>query len=46
MDSSIPQCCWAVWDPVNMPITPAGKLFAGFFALYAGLLFIAITARC
>ena len=30
--------------PVNMPITPAGKLFAGFFALYAGLLFIAITA--
>ena len=30
--------------PVNMPITPSGKLFAGCFALYAGLLFIAITA--
>lgn len=26
--------------PVNPPTTPAGKLFAGFFALYAGLLFV------
>ena len=26
--------------PVNAPVTPAGKLFAGFFALYAGLVFI------
>lgn len=30
--------------PVDMPHTPAGKLFAGFFALYAGLVFIAVTA--
>jgi|SRR3954467_2655547 hypothetical protein len=29
--------------PVNNPVTPAGKLFAGFFALYAGLVFI-VTA--
>ena len=29
--------------PVNPPLTPAGKLFAGFFALYAGLVFI-VTA--
>jgi len=26
--------------PVNNPATPAGKLFAGFYALYAGLMFI------
>ena len=26
--------------PVNAPVTPAGKLFAGLFALYAGLVFI------
>lgn len=30
--------------PVNAPVTPAGKLFAGFFALYAGLVFIVIAA--
>jgi hypothetical protein len=29
--------------PVNAPVTPAGKLFAGFYALYAGLVFI-VTA--
>ena len=29
--------------PVNMPMTTAGKLFAGCYALYAGLVFI-ITA--
>jgi hypothetical protein len=29
--------------PVNNPVTPAGKLFAGFYALYAGLVFI-VTA--
>jgi len=29
--------------PVNDPVTNAGKLFAGFYALYAGLVFI-ITA--
>jgi hypothetical protein len=29
--------------PVNAPETPAGKLFAGLFALYAGLVFI-VTA--
>lgn len=29
--------------PVNPPVTPAGKLFAGLFALYAGLVFI-VTA--
>lgn len=30
--------------PVNPPITWAGKLFAGLFALYAGLVFIVIAA--
>lgn len=29
--------------PVNAPLTVAGKLFAGFYALYAGLAFI-VTA--
>jgi len=29
--------------PVDAPVTNAGKLFAGFYALYAGLVFI-ITA--
>lgn len=27
--------------PVNLPATEAGKLFAGAFALYAGLVFLA-----
>jgi hypothetical protein len=26
--------------PVNNPATPAGKLFAGWYALYAGVVFI------
>jgi hypothetical protein len=26
--------------PVDIPHTPAGKLFAGFFALYAGIIFL------
>lgn len=30
--------------PVNAPVTPAGKLFEGFFALYAGLVFIVTAA--
>jgi hypothetical protein len=30
--------------PVNAPVTPAGKLFAGVFALYAGLVFIVTAA--
>mgnify|MGYP001308362958 CR=1 FL=1 len=30
--------------PVNPPITPAGKLFAGCYALYAGLVFIVSAA--
>lgn len=30
--------------PVHLPRTDAGKLFAGFFALYAGLVFIATAA--
>jgi hypothetical protein len=30
--------------PVDAPVTPAGKLFAGFFALYAGLVFIVTAA--
>ncbi len=30
--------------PVNTPATEAGKLFAGFYALYAGLIFIATAA--
>ena len=30
--------------PVDAPRTPGGKVFAGCFALYAGLVFIAVTA--
>jgi hypothetical protein len=30
--------------PVNPPVTDAGKLFAGLFALYAGLVFIVTAA--
>jgi len=30
--------------PVHMPVTDAGKLFAGCFALYAGLVFIVTAA--
>ncbi len=30
--------------PVGEVTTTAGKIFAGFFALYAGLVFLAITA--
>ena len=30
--------------PVNAPITTSGKLFAGWYALYAGLVFIVTAA--
>lgn len=30
--------------PVNAPLTDAGKLFAGLFALYSGLVFIVTAA--
>ena len=30
--------------PVNTPVTEAGKLFAGIYALYSGLVFIATAA--
>ena len=30
--------------PLHPPVTAAGKLFAGLFALYAGLAFIAMAA--
>ncbi len=30
--------------PVNAPVTAGGKLFAGLYALYAGLVFIVIAA--
>jgi len=30
--------------PVNIPVTTAGKLFAGFYALYSGLVFIVSAA--
>jgi hypothetical protein len=30
--------------PVNMPVTTVGKLFAGFYALYSGLVFIVSAA--
>ena len=30
--------------PVNIPVTIAGKLFAGFYALYSGLVFIVSAA--
>jgi hypothetical protein len=29
--------------PVNAPLTDAGKLFAGFYALYAGLVFLIVV---
>jgi hypothetical protein len=30
--------------PVNMPVTTGGKIFAGFYALYSGLVFIVSAA--
>ena len=30
--------------PVNNPVTDHGKLFAGFYALYAGLVFLIIAS--
>ncbi len=30
--------------PVNMPVTNAGKVFAGFYALYSGLVFLVVAA--
>ncbi len=30
--------------PINAPVTAAGKLFAGIYALYAGLVFIVCAA--
>lgn len=30
--------------PVNIPVTAEGKLFAGFYALYAGLIFVLSAA--
>jgi hypothetical protein len=30
--------------PVNAPVTPGGKLFAGLYALYAGLVFVVTAA--
>lgn len=30
--------------PIHIPVTEAGKLFAGIFALYAGLVFIVVAA--
>ena len=29
--------------PVNAPVTPAGKIFAGLYALYAGLVFLLVA---
>jgi hypothetical protein len=29
--------------PVHAPVTPDGKVFAGLYALYAGLIFLAVT---
>jgi hypothetical protein len=29
--------------PVNPPVTDGGKLFAGFYALYAGLVFLIVV---
>lgn len=29
--------------PVNAPITEGGKLFAGWYALYAGLIFLVVA---
>ena len=29
--------------PVHMPATPAGKVFAGLYALYAGLIFLVMA---
>lgn len=30
--------------PVDLPRTPGGKLFAGLYALYAGLVFLVVVA--
>lgn len=30
--------------PVNAPLTTGGKMFAGFYALYSGLIFLVVAA--
>jgi hypothetical protein len=30
--------------PITPPLTPGGKLFAGFYALYCGLVFLGVVA--
>ena len=30
--------------PLQAPVTPGGKVFAGLYALYAGLVFVAVAA--
>ena len=30
--------------PVNNPVTESGKVFAGFYALYSGLIFLIVAA--
>ena len=30
--------------PVNAPLTAGGKMFAGFYALYSGLIFLVVAA--
>lgn len=41
----VPECGHAAgrYGPVHTPATPAGKIFAGLYALYAGLIFL-VTA--
>jgi hypothetical protein len=39
----MPQCCSAAWDRSIPPQTEAGKVFAGLYALYAGLVFLLIV---
>ena len=41
MHFSTLQCSWGGMGPVDAPRTNGGKVFAGLYALYAGLVFLA-----
>ena len=40
----MPPCCSEEWGRFETPQTPGGKLFAGLYALYAGLVFLIVAA--
>ena len=43
MRCSTPRCCWAAWARSAISAGTSGKLFASFFALYSGLVFLIVA---